>query len=128
MKKYYKVVSLSLQSARASRNLEDFSITYKVGKWVKPHIEGSNLMVFDNLSDAIAFTEKDIGDRIYECAILNPSKTGIIFSSIYDIEQYMKKVLKLKKMKKKYKHLVRGLTPKGTIFCSAVKLIKEIKY
>lgn len=128
MKKYYKVVSENLKSARASRNFDSLSINYKIGEWVEPHLKGSNLMVFSNLLDAKAFANIYIGDRIFECEVLKPSRSGIMFDSITSINMLIKRITTLKRMKKKYKHLVNGTPPKGTIFCSAVKLIREIKY
>lgn len=128
MKKYYKVVSKELKSARASRNFDSLSINYKIGKWVEPHLKGSNLMVFSTLLDAKTFADIYIGDRIFECEVLKPSRSGIIFDTVTSINMLMKRIITLKRMKKKYKHLVNGNPPKGTIFCSAVKLIQEIKY
>lgn len=119
MKIYYKVVKPDLRSAR--RYEDDLVVCYKVGEWVKPKKEYTDLFVFDNLSSAKCFAYKNGEEYIYECHVLNPRKKGNFGL------QVLKRIIQLRKAKKKWTHIVDYNAPRGTVFCSAVKLIKKVE-
>lgn len=125
-KKYYKVTNCTNHSARATfiESLEA-RVLYKIDQWVYPNIKNSDLMVFETLECATNFA-KGGGDKIYECEVKNPRKKGIININNFDWIDIFK-ALKLKKQKKKFLHLSEySCAPSGTIFCSAVKLVKRV--
>lgn len=128
-KKYYKVVSPEQCSAVAKNPL--LKVKYVVGEWTTPRLDGTSLMVFDNLEAAKRFA---IGSHslIYECKIKNPKKKGV-FTHWLDVGSFKDEIpieiqhqLQLKKLKKKYFCGDLYRVPPGTVFCSAVKLIKEV--
>ena len=133
-KKYYKVVSEDLKSVITSKNdyeyISNMSVQYKVGEWVKPHVEGTNLMVFDNYYAADRFKYINSPDGfVYECEISGIVKFPLFFR-IYNLEYNWAKFIKLankRKNKQKISHLVdlNIRPPKGTVFCNKVKLLKK---
>lgn len=147
-KKYYKVVFNSISNELLSVSLSNYvcfnkyvrehlGISYKINEWVKPKDPATNLMCFDNLNSARTFII-DLIDikyehqlKIFECKVKNPRKNGLYFKlhsnyeSINDYIQHIKE-LKLYK-KKKYSHLYRKCPYDNTVFCSAIKLIQEVK-
>ena len=106
----------------------NFPVQYKVGKFVKPNIENTSLMVFETYEQAIGFKNRygDRGGKIFEVETKNIKRFGISYY-IYanNFEAKIQEMINLKKQKKKYIHLT-GQPPKGTMFASEVKLIKEI--
>ena len=66
--KYYKVLSDQLTSCYARK--EGISVQYKIGEFVTPLIEGTGLLVFDNVSDAKYFKVNSLSYDdlvIFEC-------------------------------------------------------------
>lgn len=134
MKTYYKLVSKDLQSAIMSNNrdyrIKDLSVQYKVGEWVSPHIEGSQLMVFDSLRNLRLFVNNPDRYRIFKCEVKGISEHRI-FKKLFRLKMNLttlKTVWKARKNKKKFVGLMQSdIPPAGTIFCSQVKLIEEIK-
>lgn len=128
---YYKVVNNKLQSACASTWIDSyrgrFNTQYILGEWVKPKVIGSQFMVFEDFQSAKRFRDEFCCRKsyyIYKCIVKTPRKSGAFASVIWDID----KILKLKKQKKKYTHLISEYIkpPTGTIFCSAIKLIERV--
>lgn len=128
-KVYYKVLTDTLQSVIANNTL--LSVEYRIGEWVKPNVEGTDLMVFNTLQAAQDFRESCYYQRIFECEVKNPRKRGV-FVFWNDVKygkqlpQSILNLISLKKRKKKYLDKIDSALPNDTIFCSAVKLIKEI--
>ena len=131
MKTYYKVVTAKLESACAHNWYDKdlrirYNTKYILNEWVEPKNMGSKFMVFNNLQDAINFRQ-ELGTPkqyyIFKCNIKNPANIGP-FSIMTENIDY---IVKLKQQKKKYTHLVdKSWIPKGTTFCSAIKLIEKI--
>lgn len=126
---YYKVVSSDLKSVVAKNYY--LSVQYKIGEWVRPNIAYTDLMVFENLRSAKIFMDEYQDQRLFECYIKNPRKTGIFCHWLhvrYGITTplQIEKMISIKKKKKKYTNLIKDKIPKGTIFCSSIKLLKEI--
>lgn len=128
-KKYYKVVSLDKYSVVAKNRY--LQVKYIIGEWATPRLQGTSLMVFDNLDAAKRFA---IGSDvlIYQCEIKNPKKKGV-FTHWLNVDSVKDEIpieiqhqLELKRLKKKYFCGDIYKLPSGTVFCSAVKLIKEV--
>ena len=132
-KKYYKVVSNQMSSARERGRLE---VQYKVGEFVYPAVEHCKLFVFDNLKDAQEFAA--YYESIYECEVINPtSSTRSMLGYMHWCcdSMLIEKVWKLIAHKKKYMYLINENhtmlngtreVPKSTVFADAVKLVKKI--
>ena len=138
MKEYYKVVTENLQSAIMNprqgmwtKAKEDFCIQYKVNEWIKPNKPGSKIMIFSNFEDAFNFKMLCPNPflRIYKCHAKNPTKKGFI-TEISRVAEKYEKLYRLIKQKKRVTHFYaiekfkKGWIPKGTLFCSAIKLIE----
>jgi hypothetical protein len=126
-KKYYKIVDGNLKSITGRRSFD--TVQYKIGQWVQPIVSGSDLFIFSDLGDAKKASLKWPGSIIFECEVKNPRKKGIYFWNLPG-KDILTKVCKLRKNKKKFRHLTQliywGLIPNGTMFCSEVKLIKRV--
>lgn len=127
---YYKVMRYSgneLTSYNVSYNTFykslGMSIKYNIGEWTHPIIKKTKLFVFNNLEDAKNLIKREkYGYSIYECEVINPKEYGPV--NIGNTEDLLKAI----KQKKKYRHLInRCDLPNGTIFCDAVKLIREVQ-
>lgn len=132
-KTYYKVVrdyrgqlTSCLESFSPSLKIIDrFEIEYKIGDWVKPKVEKTDLMCFSSLADAISFSLTAKHLKIYECNVKNPRTKGIFIplhdgNFIHYIDLYIDKRIKKQKIyfpKPAYKNV---------IFCSSIKLLREI--
>lgn len=108
-------------------------IQYILDQWVEPSIPGTNLMVFDSIDHAKMCKKKYSfwkNHVIFECEVKNPSKKGLFLSTVHQIYN-LEKIAKLRKNKKKYTHLCKmnrdDSLPEGTIFCKAVKILKEVQ-
>lgn len=129
-KKYYKVTSNNMESARntiiyVDRKRYKCGIQYKIGEWVRPNpiFKNSDIMVFRTLKAARNFASRY--ERIFECEAKNPKKKGLVI--IWKDWKYLFDALKNKRNKKKFLDLSEyESAPIGTVFCSAVKLTKEI--
>ena len=91
MKALYKVVADEdgiLKSAM-SRHIGEAGVTYEVGKWAMPRIEGSKLFCFTSMRKARAFV-KDFKFklRVFRCKARNPMPGGEI-SAVLDWESVM---------------------------------------
>lgn len=137
-KTYYKVVSKNLQSAVVSSSYSTLvlplSVQYKIGDWTEANLKGSNLMVFDSFNAANNFIKHNhyFGPhRIFTCEIEGKTKNGI-FYQYFMLSHYvreLKEIAKLRSKRKKFSHMIREhyFVPDGTVFCSRIKLLKEIK-
>jgi len=115
-------------------------LKYEINEWTYPTIKGSKLFVFDTIENAMEFLHTNMNlkyqfstfsifDRgtIWMCEVHNPSKNGIVADSLRNNWQTVIKAWKLRKYKKRFKHLVHLIRPpNGTLFVDAVKLIKEV--
>lgn len=130
MKYYYKVVCKNMKSAIVSRSIHseirDLSVEYKVGEWVRPSVDGSQLMVFKFLNDAKIFARNHSLYDIYKCEISGITKKSVFirYTSLYYNIHRIRDLWKKKKNRKKINHYM-DLPPSGTVFCSAVKLIER---
>jgi hypothetical protein len=126
-KKYYKVVRNIkgvLQSAAQYRPY--LKTYYHFGIWIEPSMKGTDLFVFDSVKSAQHTIARYSWPNvvIYECEVKNPKRTGIFFDFIH--KDILIRAIKHRSNKKKYRHLVSNDVPRGTVFCSAVKLIKLV--
>lgn len=145
---YYKVVyydngklfSANLNK-RFTRNefIRSISVEYKVGAFVYPIKKYTRLMCFNNLASAHDFriehilrlTDKDLNVlienlKIYSCEVINPQPNGFFVPLGYsndNVQSYYSKFVKNSR-----KLDTSWIPPKNTVFCSAIKLIREIKY
>lgn len=130
MKYYYKVVCKNMKSAIVSQSIHseirDLSVEYKVGEWVRPNVDGSQLMVFKFLNDAKIFARNHSLYDIYKCEISGITKKSVFirYTSLYYNMHRIRDLWKKKKNRKKINHYM-DLPPSGTIFCSAVKLLEK---
>lgn len=126
---YYKVVSQDLTSFVAKN--EDLCIQYRVGEWVKPKVKHTDIMVFDTLEAADSFRSSET-KRIFECAVQNPRKKGAFINwrlirNGNGIPYSLQRLINLKKKKKSYKSLIDEDVINHTVFCSSIKLTREIE-
>ena len=142
MKYYYKVVTVSRHGLISYNTGNDtfldhnkvyldngHAIVYKIGEWVYPKIDGTNLFIFDNLENAKNLCHRSLtNNKIFKCQAKNVSNRGISTGKLGIETNTLKKMLKLKKRKKKFLHLseIERMYP-GTLYCTAVKLIEEVK-
>ncbi len=137
--KYYKVVKKNLKSAVVN-GIKALAIQYKIGEFVEGKL-GSGIFVFDSLEDAKRFMNElnwnsprnntlSSNYYIYEADTKNLVKTVFWALSLCDLltdnSCRIIKILKLRKNKKKYLHLMRGTPPKGTKCFKQVKLVKRV--
>ena len=125
---YYKVVCWDLTSIVAKNTT--LCTQYKIGEWVYPNVKYTDLMVFDNMYSAMTFREGP-NSRVFECVVKNPRKRGLFIDWNfvdygYDLPCDIKYLIEYKKKKKGYLKQLFKSPPEGTVFCSAVKLIKQI--
>lgn len=128
---YYKVVDRDLRSAVISKKKipvdvrERFTVKYKLNEWVRPNVEKTDLMVFATKAAAQDFIRFSIDDyKIFKCHAKNPRTRGLIIYWRELSENIINQFVKLRRNKKQIRTDV--IPPKGTVFCSAVKLIEEI--
>lgn len=126
---HYKVVSPDLTSIVAKN--EGLCIQYKVGEWIKPKVKHTDIMVFDSLEAADSFRAGQ-NKRIFECAVQNPRKKGAfvdwwLIRGGNGIPHSLNHLINLKKKKRSYKSLIREDIPNNTVFCSSIKLTKEVE-
>src|SRR5688572_20905242 len=101
---YYKVVNCNMQSITTRHSgLGDlplkYVVTYKVGEWVGPRVEGTRLFCFKNLYDAKRFAYGERGN-IYECEVKNPAKVKAL-CFLASIDDFWNNILQYRKLKKK---------------------------
>lgn len=138
MKEYYKVVNEDLQSAIMNpkqgfpwKYKQDFCIQYKVNEWVKPNKFGTKIMIFSNYENAFDFKLLCTNPylKIYTCYVKNPTRHGFL-TEVDRVEEKYEQLCKLIKQKKRVTNFYavekakKVWVPKGTLFCSAVKLIE----
>ena len=134
--KYYKVVSVLTDRYYSCyvNVFNELKVEYKIGEWVKPNIEKTDLMVFNDLEQAVRFSRSMYGlKKIFECKVKNPKNNGLIINInrgeyITYVIECINRFINLKKKKKAYLNQISYRPPfiKNTVFCSAVKLIKEV--
>lgn len=128
MKIYYKVVTSKLRSIVHGNN-SILSVQYKLNEWVTPHIKGSSLLVFSNLERAKMFAQ-GWGGCIYECKVKNPRKKGpfVRFGNTNSGYVYQQLNLLIQNYIERHKKLPEDWedAPDGTVFCSAVKLLRKV--
>lgn len=119
-KTYYKVVTSDLRSARASNwsYNRTWAVQYKIDEFVKPEQEGSLLMVFENLNDALEFCI--FGELIYECEVTDPRPLKFLSCSVTTIKDFWFG-------DKETKRSIQERSPTGTIGVTSVKLTKLTK-
>lgn len=127
IKTCYKIVGRDLKSfvyTRAKMDLyehdyKNIAVQYKKGEWVYGH----NLFVFETEKAARRFVSFYNSYILYECEAVNPRPLKKIapWNHHYTIE----KILKLKKQKKKFTHLLEEPAPEGSMVCSGVKLVRR---
>ncbi len=141
--KYYKVVNKEMKSAIVHGN-KDLSIQYKVGEFVEGKF-GSGIFVFNSLGNAKRFMDglnwnSVVGStfslsanyHIYEVETKDLVKTVFRVLSLAAFFTYgpcsIIKILKLRKNKKKYLHLMNkyDIPPRGTKCFKQIKLIKRV--
>lgn len=127
-KEYYKVVSIlgeELYSALYSQvtsESEGIFLKYIPGEWIRPKVEGSKIMVFENLDDAYKFASDEYWEtRVYKCEVLNPSYDGpfVILVGSRSFPQMLDETIKGKRNSDKPLF-------ENTVFCDAIKLIREV--
>lgn len=135
---YYKVLTQELKSVISrNRPLEDRFITenliiqYKINEWTYPKVNGTNLMCFSKLSSAKDFINKlgwRINVKIFKCTVKGARKKGFFVSAwVLDI-CFVEKLYKQKRMRKKITCAdYRECLYPNTVFCSAIKLLYEVK-
>jgi hypothetical protein len=86
MRYFYKITNNSNKSFSSSWLKKADAVQYIPGKWVKPRIKGSRLMVFKRLKDAESFMGGSIGKTLWRCEVKSPKKQRTIadFWRIYD--------------------------------------------
>lgn len=91
MKALYKVVADEdgvLKSAM-SQHLGEASVTYEVGKWSKPKIDGSKLFCFQSMKKAREFIKDfNLKLRLFRCKAKNPKPASDI-SAVLDLKSIM---------------------------------------
>ena len=134
MKTYYKVVLPNLCSCVFGCALVNdlrFCVQYKVGKYVKPRIKGTDLMIFDSLRNVNKFISKNYSHWnsvvVFEAHAKHVRKKGVFVSCLgAELDAIMiNKMIKFKKKKKKYLYL-SDEAPIGTLFAKEVKLVKLV--
>ncbi len=126
--KHYKVVDKKLKSMNVEHH-PILSIQYKVGEFIRGKLE-SGLFVFDSLENARHFvrTLSYWPLQIYEAEVkqsVRPIFVGDGFQT--NIYKGLITILKRKKNKKRYLHLIDKDMPEGTKCFKQVKLIKRVK-
>lgn len=144
-KTYYKVVSErngELKSAifnSAPPTVQEILLTYTLNDWVYPQIDGSKIMVFDNIKDAVDF-RTEFGDAVFKCKVKNPQRKGPFISSVFNpnLKNILQKLIKIKRQKKRYfgikqskvdPNLTAGQTSpcyRNTIFCDTIMLLERV--
>jgi len=127
MKVYYKVVKNNLCSAVSWKLPSRFIVQYKIGEWVYPNIPKTRLMVFKNLNRAQIFSNSS--SIIFTCLVKNPSSKSIFVPLIQcdSVNEFLQKWNELRKKQLQHKkHVNTQRIPKGTMFVSAVKLLKQV--
>jgi hypothetical protein len=99
-------------------------VHYEIGKWVYPKLQETKLFAFVNLESAIGFYSYSDDKRIFECEMLHATTKGVQPSLLYCLNH-----IEYSEILKAWSKSTRIKAPKypGTIFASAIKLIKEIK-
>ena len=119
-KKYYKVTSYDLSSARAPYFCV---IRYKLNEYVSTK-DNTRLFVFDNLHEAVAFRHGN--ERIFECKVIGGIKHSGCFS--FHFHNYWKLFNSFLRKKKKqdWSKYNNEFSPVNAVLVKSVKLIKEI--
>jgi len=133
MKTFYKALTANNNSYTKDRS--DINVNYKLDQWVRPKI--NQLMVFSSLENARKFVDpNDEMAKIYECHIENPNIDGFwcselmykIVAQYSDDKSYRSVYKQIKNDNKLNQKRLESYycPPKGTIFCDAIMLTKEI--
>jgi hypothetical protein len=101
----------------------DWKVKYKVGEFVTPILEGSKLLVFDDLQRATDFAFDVFGfgtyGEIWSCDVTNPN--SISFLSRFDPDWI------LSYWKGFSSQLLMFAAPEGTVAVDSVKLIERMR-
>lgn len=113
----FKLTKPEMQSCGFCDPNSPATTKYVLGKWIRPHKNFGPLAVFKEWGDLIKFRleyASDMGEtRVFVCEIKKSKAKELWYYDTGFMEE---------------KHKYIGLNcPSGTIFASAVKLIKEIK-
>ncbi len=132
-KKYYKVVNPDMTSCCLHPSFPSkFRVTYKVGQWTKPKIDGTRLFIFSSLDAAKNFRYNQQYPYptwdIYECEVNNARRDKV--ANVDKIENYWKTILNARKLKKRFLDLIEDFlmnnTPNNTYSATEVKLLKRV--
>ena len=135
-KKYYKVLTSDMKSVVSyfkDVRAADLDVQYVLDQWVTPKWKYSRLFVFNSIENVRYFISSNSNHvccqpRIFEVEVKNPRKNGLFIMWVQDALVTFKMSLNNKRDKKRArrKKLFLEKPPKGTVFVSAVKLIKEV--
>jgi len=102
-------------------------VEYKVDEWTKP-LEGTQLICLDSLIEAKRWSDNWNGE-IWECEVIKTKSIPIFLLKgnidTYNVLDFIKKISKLKKSKKKFTHL---LDKASYVFCDSIKLTQKVCY
>ena len=131
-KAYYKIVDGHLKSMNnlsRYKYLLNYVVQYKYKEWVEAKIFGSSLFVFDSLSSVSNFLYSypfyQESCDVYKVAVENIRKNKM-FVCPSQLEERLPQVLKMKRNKKKYTHLLDTNIPRGTVTVERVKLLEFV--
>lgn len=115
--KYYKVTTKLMRSTFQLYLPPEAVVTYELGVWTFPRIEGTKLFVYNELDlppHNLQSLQNSPVNPVFECEVKNPQRVG-------NISLYPSTVNIIKALWRRYTSL-------GNItVCDAVKLVKEIK-
>lgn len=99
----------------------DYSINYKIGKFVKPNLPASKLFVFNNIVCAKDFAQCT-GQHVFKVEVINPVESSfrLIPKISGNLEKYWRTGFILPNQGS---YLV---APDGTVLCDEVKLLEEV--
>ncbi len=64
---YYKVITHAKSGRRSVVTGPTFAVYYTPDEWTEPVIKGSKLYIYEDLKDAMTFSEHDIYTEVWEC-------------------------------------------------------------
>lgn len=132
----YKVVTRNLKSSHFPTNFP-CSIQYSTNQYVKAKIKNSFIFAFNSLEDAKSFSLRNISPLLiyksyaYVKKIYLPGRLPYLrqpnnYSAFWKSYSNKEEFIKFKNSLKKWETLVPP--PKGTVFCTSLKLIKQVPY
>lgn len=104
---------------------------YKLKEWVKPEIQGTQLMCWNSLDRARIFAGVS-GGYIYKCEYVKTKQLPIFLRGgnafTNYVEDFLNNILKLKKKRKKFSNLSQFNPEKDSevVFCDKIKLLERV--